>query len=162
MQQPKIASKPIVTLTLNTTIDLSFRSKEIRPIRKTRAIEEHTDPGGGGINVARVQKELGVEVYAIYVAGGGTALVLKELVAELELPGRCIDIAGSTRISFAVYEEISGLDVRERGRRSALSARADPGGSRRAFPAQPKSGARRQSRHRAPRAYRARSSAARH
>ena len=61
MQQPKIASKPIVTLTLNTTIDLSFRSKEIRPIRKTRAIEEHTDPGGGGINVARVLKELGVE-----------------------------------------------------------------------------------------------------
>jgi 6-phosphofructokinase 2 len=120
MQQPEVASKRIATLTLNPTIDLSFRSNEIRPIRKTRAIEEHTDAGGGGINVARVLKELGVEAYAIYLAGGATGPVLKELVAELELPGRCIDIAGSTRISFAVFEEISGLEYRFVSEGSAL------------------------------------------
>src|SRR5215471_12297261 len=120
IQQPEIASKPIVTLTLNPTIDLSFRSNEIRPIRKTRAIEEHTDPGGGGINVARVLKELGVEAYAIYLAGGATGLVLKELIAELEPPGRCIDIAGSARIRFAVFEEISGLEYRFVSEGSAL------------------------------------------
>ena len=120
VQQPRIASKPIVTLTLNPTIDLSLRSNEIRPIRKTRAIEEHTDPGGGGINVARVLKELGVEAYAIYLAGGATGLVLKELIAELEPPGRCIDIAGSARISFAVFEEISGLEYRFVSEGSAL------------------------------------------
>ena len=35
MRQPEITSKPIITLTLNPTIDLGFRSNEIRPIRKT-------------------------------------------------------------------------------------------------------------------------------
>ena len=35
MRQPEIASKPIITLTLNPTIDLACRSNEIRPIRKT-------------------------------------------------------------------------------------------------------------------------------
>jgi len=120
MQQPEIASKPIITLTLNPTIDLAFRSNEIRPIRKTRAIEERTDPGGGGINVVRVLKELGVEGHAIYLAGGATGRVLNELVAKLDVPGRCIDVAGSTRISFTVFEEISGLEYRFVSEGSAL------------------------------------------
>jgi 6-phosphofructokinase 2 len=120
MQQPEIASKQIVTLTLNPTIDLAFRSNEIRPIRKTRAIEESTDPGGGGINVARVLKELGVEAYAIYLAGGPTGLVLTDLIAKLGVPRRCIDVAGSTRISFTVFEEISGLEYRFVSEGSAL------------------------------------------
>src|SRR5215468_5332163 len=111
-QQPEIASKPIITLTLSPTIDLAFQSTEIRPIRKTRAIEQSTDAGGGGINVARVLRELGTEAYAIYLAGGATGPVLNELVAKLGLPAKCIDIAGSTRISFTVFEEISGLEYR--------------------------------------------------
>jgi 6-phosphofructokinase 2 len=115
MPQPEIASKPIIIkpiiiLTLNPTI--AFRSNEIRPIRKTRAIEERADAGGGGLNVARVLKELGVEAYAIYLAGGATGLVLNEHVAKLDVPGRCIDVAGSTRISFTIFEEISGLEYR--------------------------------------------------
>ena len=112
IQQPEIASKPIVTLTLNPTIDLAFQSNEIRPIRKNRAVEQRIDAGGGGINVARVLKELGAEAYAIYLAGGATGLVLNELVAKLDLPAKRIDIAGSTRISFTVFEEISGLEYR--------------------------------------------------
>ena len=117
MPQPEIASKPIIIkpiiiLTLNPTIDLAFRSNEIRPIRKTRAIEERTDAGGGGLNVARVLKELGVEAYGIYLAGGATGLVLNEHVAKLDAPGRCVDVAGSTRIGFSIFEEISGLEYR--------------------------------------------------
>src|SRR5215475_9371068 len=112
IQQPEIASKPIVTLTLSPTIDLAFQSNEIRPIRKNRAVEQRIDAGGGGINVARVLKELGAEAYAIYLAGGATGLVLNELVAKLDLPAKRIDIAGSTRISFTVFEEISRLEYR--------------------------------------------------
>jgi 6-phosphofructokinase 2 len=120
-RQPKKASKPIITLTLSPTIDLAFQSTEIRPIRKTRAKEQGTDAGGGGINVARVLKELGAEASAIYLAGGATGLVLKELVAKSGLPARCIDVAGSTRISFTVFEEISGLEYRFVSEGSALA-----------------------------------------
>ncbi|WP_407178680.1 1-phosphofructokinase family hexose kinase [Bradyrhizobium sp. STM 3562] len=112
IQQPEVVSKPIVTLTLNPTIDLAFQSNEIRPIRKNRAVEQRIDAGGGGINVARVLKELGAEACAIYLAGGATGLVLNELVAKLDVPAKCIDIAGGTRISFTVFEEISGLEYR--------------------------------------------------
>jgi 6-phosphofructokinase 2 len=119
--QPETASKPIITVTLSPTIDLAFLSTEIRPIRKTRAREQGTDAGGGGINVARVLKELGAEAYAIYLAGGATGLVLNELVAKSGLPARCIDIAGSTRISFTVFEEISGLEYRFVSEGSALA-----------------------------------------
>lgn len=112
IQQPERASKPIVTLTLSPTIDLAFQSNEIRPIRKNRAVEQRIDAGGGGINVARVLKELGAEAYAIYLAGGATGHVLNELVAKLDVPAQCIDIAGGTRISFTVLEEISGLEYR--------------------------------------------------
>jgi 6-phosphofructokinase 2 len=120
VQQPEIASKPIVTLTLSPTIDLAFQSNEIRPIRKNRSIQQRTDAGGGGINVARVLKELGAEAYAIYLAGGATGLVLNELVAKLDVPAKCIDIAGGTRISFTVFEEISGLEYRFVSEGSAL------------------------------------------
>jgi 6-phosphofructokinase 2 len=112
IQQPEIVSKPIVTLTLSPAIDLAFQSNEIRPIRKNRAVQQRIDAGGGGINVARVLKELGAEACAIYLAGGATGLVLNELVAKLDVPAKCIDIAGGTRISFTVFEEISGLEYR--------------------------------------------------
>ena len=112
VQQSEIASKPIVTLTLSPSIDLAFESNEIRPIRKNRMLAQRIDAGGGGINVARVLKELGAEAYAIYLAGGATGLVLNELVAKSGLPAKCIDIAGRTRISFTVFEEISGLEYR--------------------------------------------------
>jgi 6-phosphofructokinase 2 len=120
IQQPVRASKPIVTLTLNPTIDLACQSNEIRPIRKNRAVEQRIDAGGGGINVARVLKELGAEAYAIYLAGGATGLVLNELVAKLDVPGKRIDIAGGTRISFTVFEGISGLEYRFVSEGSAL------------------------------------------
>ncbi|WP_426614509.1 1-phosphofructokinase family hexose kinase [Bradyrhizobium sp. McL0616] len=112
MQQPEIVPKPIVTLTLNPTIDLAFQSNEIRPIHKNRAVDQSTHAGGGGINVARVLKELGAEAYTIYLSGGATGLVLNDLVARLDLPGKRIDIAGATRISFTVFEEVSGLEYR--------------------------------------------------
>jgi len=120
IQRPEKASKPIVTLTLSPTIDLAFQSNEIRPIRKNRVARQSIDAGGGGINVARVLKELGAEAYAIYLAGGATGLVLNELVAKLGVPAKCIEMAGGTRISFTVFEEISGLEYRFVSEGSAL------------------------------------------
>jgi 6-phosphofructokinase 2 len=112
ISQPEIGSKPVVTLTLSPTIDLAFQSNEIRPIRKNRVVGQRTDAGGGGINVARALKELGAEARAIYLSGGATGLVLNELVLKLGVPAKCIEIAGGTRISFTVLEEISGLEYR--------------------------------------------------
>jgi hypothetical protein len=71
---------PIVTLTLNPAVDGSADAEVVRPVRKTRTSNEHCDPGGGGINVARVVQELGGSALAVYLGGGATGAVRDELL----------------------------------------------------------------------------------
>src|SRR5688572_16246629 len=72
----------IATLTLNPAIDISTSVPKIEPIHKLRCTEQLRDPGGGGINVARVIRRLGGDVLAIYPIGGITGDLLQQLVAQ--------------------------------------------------------------------------------
>jgi hypothetical protein len=51
--------KKIATLTMNPTIDVSYTVRRMTPTHKMRTLNERHDPGGGGINVARVFVRLG-------------------------------------------------------------------------------------------------------
>lgn len=104
--------KPIVTLTLNPAIDAACQAEKVRPIHKIRTFAERFDPGGGGINVARVIRELGGDAIAVYAAGGITGGALNELIESIGLPHRAIPIAGVTRISNVVHERSSGHEYR--------------------------------------------------
>jgi 6-phosphofructokinase 2 len=104
--------KPIVTLTLNPAIDASCQADEVHPIHKIRTSHERYDPGGGGINVARVIRELGGEAFAVYCAGGLTGQAFDHMVDAIGLARRSIRIAGMTRVSHTVYERKSGLEYR--------------------------------------------------
>jgi 6-phosphofructokinase 2 len=104
--------KPIVTLTLNPTIDGASEAEQVRPIHKVRTRNERFDPGGGGVNVARVVNELGGAAFALYMAGGATGGVLDALLRQCEIPARRIDIAGDTRISLTVFETSTNLEYR--------------------------------------------------
>jgi 6-phosphofructokinase 2 len=102
----------IVTLTLNPALDLASRAETVRPTHKIRTFGEHVDPGGGGINVARVVHALGGEVTAILPAGGPTGLFVAELLTEAGVPHQVVPIGGRTRISLTVIEQASGLEYR--------------------------------------------------
>lgn len=102
----------IVTLTLNPTIDGSSEADKVEHTHKVRTTNERFDPGGGGINVARVLSRLGSEVEALYLAGGVTGSVLGGLLDRAGLRHRCVSIAGDTRISLAVHETRSGKEYR--------------------------------------------------
>lgn len=104
--------KPIVTLTFNPAIDGASEAEIIRPTRKIRTRNERYDPGGGGINVARVIGELGRPALPIYLGGGATGAVLDDLVASRGLQPHRIAIRDHTRISQAVYEQSTGLEYR--------------------------------------------------
>jgi 6-phosphofructokinase 2 len=104
--------KPILTLTLNPTIDGASEAERVRPIHKVRTSSERFDPGGGGVNVARVVVTLGGPAFALYLAGGVTGVVLDELLRARAIPARRIDIAGDTRISHTVFERATGLEYR--------------------------------------------------
>ena len=52
------------TLTLNPSIDVSSDTERVEPTVKLRTVNERMDPGGGGINVARVLQRFGIGVEA--------------------------------------------------------------------------------------------------
>jgi len=104
--------KPIVTLTLNPSIDSTAEAEAVRHTHKIRVTAEQYDPGGGGLNVSRVIRELGGQTVAIYTSGGTTGQVLDELLGERGIPRRRIPIRENTRMCHLVYERSTGLEYR--------------------------------------------------
>jgi len=104
--------KPIVTLTLNPAIDGASEAERVHPTHKIRTTGDRYDPGGGGINVARVIAGLGGDALPVYLAGGATGGVLDELMTERGLAFRRVEIAGHTRIAMNVYESSTGQEYR--------------------------------------------------
>ncbi len=102
----------VVTLTMNPAIDLSVAVERVTPFHKLRSAENRRDPGGGGINVARVLKRLGADVTAIYPAGGTLGLLLRQLVEKEGISQITIPIATETREDFTVNERETGFQYR--------------------------------------------------
>ncbi len=102
----------IATLTLNPAMDLSVSTPRVIGIEKLRCSLPRHDPGGGGINVARVVQTLGGDALAVYTAGGPFGDLLKRSLDELGLAHRPVAIAGDTRESFTVDESETGLQYR--------------------------------------------------
>lgn len=102
----------VVTLTPNPTIDVSFEVDEVRPIHKMRGRAERHDPGGGGVNVARVIAGLGGTCRCCYLTGGATGLALDRLIEQQGLDRQRIVIAGETRVSTSVVDRSSNLQYR--------------------------------------------------
>ncbi|MCQ4294981.1 1-phosphofructokinase family hexose kinase [Pseudomonas stutzeri] len=102
----------IATLTLNPAMDLSVSTARVTSTEKLRCSLPRHDPGGGGINVARVVKTLGGKAVAVYPAGGPFGDLLQRSLDELGLVHRPVSIAGDTRESFTVDELESGLQYR--------------------------------------------------
>lgn len=86
--------KPIVTLTVNPTIDGSASAEKIVPLHKIRTSDERYHAGGGGINVARVIGELGGLSHALYLAGGATGAILDDLLRQTTISVQAIPISG--------------------------------------------------------------------
>jgi len=94
----------IITLTPNPAIDLSTTVDRIVPIHKMRCAAPKRDPGGGGINVARVVKRFGGDVEAILPVGGFTGQLLRRLIDDENIPNRVVEVEADTREDFSVAE----------------------------------------------------------
>ena len=94
----------IVTITPNPAIDLSTSVERVLPVAKLRGRTQRRDPGGGGINVARVIRRLGGEARAIYPVGGAIGKLLRQLLDQEGVVSHTWTIAGETRENFFVDE----------------------------------------------------------
>ena len=102
----------ILTVTPNPAIDVSGATPVVTPEHKLRCTDVRRDPGGGGINVARVLTRFGARCAALYPAGPNLGRLLRELLDQEGVPSIPIDIAGETRESFTVLEHSSGREYR--------------------------------------------------
>ncbi len=102
----------IVTLTVNPALDLSTSTGRVESEHKMRCGPTRVDPGGGGINVSRVIRELGGESTAIFAAGGPTGDAYQQYLRASGLDGTLVTIAESTRESFTVDETDTGEQYR--------------------------------------------------
>jgi 6-phosphofructokinase 2 len=95
----------IVTLTINPALDVSTSVRKMMPFSKMRCAPAHRDPGGGGINVARVLKRLGIDATAIYPAGGATGQLLADLVEREGVRSIVIPALNDTREDLTIFDE---------------------------------------------------------
>ncbi|MDR3421238.1 MAG: 1-phosphofructokinase family hexose kinase [Xanthobacteraceae bacterium] len=102
----------IVTITINPSIDASTSVEQLVPIHKLRCTSARRDPGGGGINVARVVKRFGADATAIYAMGGVLGQLLRHLLDQEGIPGLPVPISEETREDFTVVEGVSGQQYR--------------------------------------------------
>lgn len=102
----------IITLTMNPAIDLSTSVERVVPTHKLRCAAAGHDPGGGGINVARVVSRLGGNATAIYPTGGVSGQLLTHLVEREGVASSTFTVAEETRLNFTVLEDQSGNEYR--------------------------------------------------
>jgi 6-phosphofructokinase 2 len=106
------AGPRIATLTLNPAVDLASTAASVVPTHKVRTFKERFDPGGGGINVARVIHVLGGDTLALVMTGGITGRLVEELLDDAGVQWQALPIRGRTRISLNVHDRMSGLEYR--------------------------------------------------
>lgn len=104
--------RPVSCLTLNPSVDFYTTADAVRPADKLRCDPPLREPGGGGLNVARVLARLGVPVRAVYPAGGPMGQWLDEHLAGLALRPHRVPIGGDTRENLTVRARDSGAEYR--------------------------------------------------
>lgn len=71
----------ILTVTLNTALDVTYRVPRLLPHASHRVTSVTERPGGKGLNVARVLAALGHKVTATGFAGGPVGSVVRSALA---------------------------------------------------------------------------------
>jgi 1-phosphofructokinase family hexose kinase len=102
----------IGTVTVNPSIDQHILIDQLTKDDAIRAREIRRDPGGKGINVSRVVKELGGETVAFSVSGGCAGYLLRSLTADHGIPFEAIEVPEETRINVILTDRSDRTQTR--------------------------------------------------
>jgi 6-phosphofructokinase 2 len=99
-----MAVPDIATLTMNPSVDRSCQVDQLRPNDKLRCRAVLQEPGGGGLNVARVIQTLGGQSMALWTRGGGNGASLEALIDAYAIEHQPIPLERETRDNLTVFE----------------------------------------------------------
>jgi 1-phosphofructokinase family hexose kinase len=101
----------ILTVTLNPAVDVSLTTDHFVYDDRTYITSETFQPGGKGVNAARVLAAYGADVEAVAPYGGEMGDRFVTLVAEAGLPVALVEITGRTRRNLAISDS-QGLTLK--------------------------------------------------
>jgi tagatose 6-phosphate kinase len=106
----------ITTITLNPSVDRSYIIDDFKKGKIFRCNDFRFTPGGKGLNVTRVIKDLGEDVIATGFLGGRNGSLIKDKLDDLKIKHRFINIKDETRNCIAILStDKSQTEILETG-----------------------------------------------
>jgi 6-phosphofructokinase 2 len=102
----------IITITFSPCIDKSTSVTALISEKKMRCTLPKLEPGGGGVNVARVLKRLSCAATAIFPSGGYTGMFFNHLLQNEKVSFVPIKTKNETRENFVVLDESTNMQFR--------------------------------------------------
>ncbi|REC79284.1 1-phosphofructokinase family hexose kinase [Chryseobacterium elymi] len=104
--------KSVLTITLNPSVDKSSSVSNIIPEKKLRCNFPKYEAGGGGVNVSRALKRLGISSDTFFTSGGRTGRLLEDLLQAEQLNILPLHINAETRENFTVLDTSNNKQYR--------------------------------------------------
>lgn len=102
----------IYTLTMNPSLDVDLIVDELIPDDSNRVQAHRKYPGGKGINVSRVVKEMGGSTMALTFLGGHTGASVASLLRDQKVPFESMEAGAETRTNIFVTNRKNGAVTR--------------------------------------------------
>ena len=96
---------PIVSLSLNPAIDLTYEINDLKHDQKTRATSTHYDPGGTGINVGRALEKLKANSFTCCITAGKMGGFLHSMLDQELNNVTTLQVEGETRINTTLIQQ---------------------------------------------------------
>ena len=97
-------SHPIVSLSLNPAIDLTYEITSLEHDKKSRATSTHYDPGGTGINVGRALEKLNTHSHTCCIIAGKMGNFLEGMLTQELKNATTLQVGGETRINTTIIQ----------------------------------------------------------
>lgn len=107
----KVVTSMIATVTLNPALDKTVIVPHFAVGKTNRVQVKYVDPGGKGINVAKVLKQLGSPVIATGFLAGNNGRYISEALASRDILTDFVYLTGETRVNLKIIDPVSGMET---------------------------------------------------
>jgi 1-phosphofructokinase len=99
---------PIITITLNPALDHTVYVSRFQVGQVNRVHKQLLDPGGKGINVAKVIRSLGQPVWTTGFLGTENTQVFYEDLRKKAIDYQFVEVSGAVRVNIKIVDDQSG------------------------------------------------------